>query len=179
MTWVNCAGVVLQVVGLFLAMFLLARLRETVTGHEVAPLRWGRLAWRRLRRLGRWMLCRKPTTHVLQLGGTSSGKSTLSAQATVTRGPMPPELGSAEQVAWLEQFIRDVERRHNELSAEIGRQVAALNAADDTTRRHAEQLMRQAVEDVRTEFRTLVGNDVGWEAFSLVLVAVGVIMAAL
>ena len=67
----------------------------------------------------------------------------------------------------------------NDLSSEVWRQASAPDDAVRATRDYAEKQIREAVEDVRTEVRKLVGQDVGWEIFWLAVVAVGVVLAAL
>jgi len=61
----------------------------------------------------------------------------------------------------------------------VWRQAAAQDDAVRATRDYAEKQIREAVEDVRTEVRKVVGQDVGWEIFGLAVVAVGVVLAAL
>jgi hypothetical protein len=56
-----------------------------------------------------------------------------------------------------------VESKLNNLSSEVWRQASAQDDAIRATRDYAEKQIREAVEDVRTEVRKLVGQDVGWE----------------
>jgi hypothetical protein len=61
----------------------------------------------------------------------------------------------------------------------VWRQASAQEDAVKATRDYAEKQIREAVEDVRSEVRTVVGKDVGWEIVSLAAVAIGVVVAAL
>ena len=56
-----------------------------------------------------------------------------------------------------------MESKLNNLSSEVWRQASAQDDAIRATRDYAEKQIREAVEDVRTEVRKLVGQDVGWE----------------
>jgi tetrahydromethanopterin S-methyltransferase subunit G len=178
MRWFNWLGVALQVVGLLGAMLLLARLRETVTGREVVPLRWVRVGWQRLRALARRLLRRRPPTVTLEPDSLVTEMRMGSPVLTQNHAPMPAGLAVDARVAWLDGYVRELERRHNDLSVEVGRQASAQDDAVRATRDYAESEIRQAVEDVRAEVRQLVGKDVGWEIVSLAVVAVGVVLAA-
>jgi tetrahydromethanopterin S-methyltransferase subunit G len=175
MSWVNWLGVALQVVGLLGAMLLLARLRETVTGHEVWLLHQVRAAWRWLRV---HVLRRKPPTQYVHAQPAQVGVYAGRAHGVTTQGPIPAGLVVTDQVAWLDGYVRDVERKVNDLSSEVSRQASAQDDAVKSARDYAENQIGQAVEDVRSEVRQLVGKDVGWEVVSLALVAVGVVLAA-
>jgi tetrahydromethanopterin S-methyltransferase subunit G len=92
---------------------------------------------------------------------------------------MPDGLALPDQVAWVSDYVREVESKVNNLSSEVWRQASAQDDAVKATRDYAEKQIREAVEDVRSEVRTVVGKDVGWEIVSLAAVAVGVVVAAL
>jgi tetrahydromethanopterin S-methyltransferase subunit G len=181
MCWVNWLGVGLQVLGLAGAMVLLGRLRETVTGQEGALLRWSRAAWRWLRVGKAWLLRRpapRPSVHAHAQTAMAAGFAG-GAHGVTTRGGMPNDLAVTDQVAWVTDYVRDLEHRHNELASEVRRQASAQDDAVKAARDHAETEIRQAVEDVRTEVRQLVGKDVGLEIGFLAVVVVGVVLAAL
>jgi tetrahydromethanopterin S-methyltransferase subunit G len=91
---------------------------------------------------------------------------------------MPGGLALADQIAWVNDYVHDLEHRHEDLSTEVWRQTSAQDDAVKAARDHAENEIRKAVEDVRAEVRQLVGQDVGWEIRFLVVVAVGVVLTA-
>jgi tetrahydromethanopterin S-methyltransferase subunit G len=178
MCWFNWLGVGLQVVGLLGAMYLLARLHETVTGRQVIPLRWVRTAWRRPRTLALRLLGRKPPSIQGRAGLFEEGDF-MRAHGVTTRGPMPDGLAVDAQVAWVVDYVRAVESEHNDLSSKVWHLANAQEDAVKATRDFAEKEIRQAVNTARSEFRQLVGQDIGREIVSLVAVAIGVVMAAL
>jgi hypothetical protein len=168
-------GMGLQVGGLIAAGWLLVRLREHITGRGA----WPRTAWRRmaswLRRL--WArVRRRPVNAIVRAGGAHGSVSVSgTARATKMTGAMPNGLTVAQQISWLDQFVRDLEDRHNDLHAEVGRESAERNRAV----REVRNAMREAVEDVRREFRELIGRDVGWEILALGAIAVGVVFTSI
>jgi tetrahydromethanopterin S-methyltransferase subunit G len=180
MRWFNWLGVALQVVGLLGAMLLLARLRETITGREGALLRWGRASWRRLGGLTLRLLGRTPPRpSAYGHAHTAEGIGFAGAAHGVTTwGPMPDGFSLTEQVAWIDDYVRHVENKVNDLSSEVWRQARAQDDAVKATRDYAENEISKAVADVRFEVRQLVGQDVGWEIGFLAAVAVGVVLAA-
>ncbi len=92
---------------------------------------------------------------------------------------MPEELTTEGQIAWLVEWVRDLEKSLNALSTEVGRHERERNDRVAAARKHADDLMREAVEDARADVRRLVGSRMGWEWLSLVLIAAGVVLAAL
>jgi tetrahydromethanopterin S-methyltransferase subunit G len=91
---------------------------------------------------------------------------------------MPDGFSLTEQVAWIDDYVRHVENKVNDLSSEVWRQARAQDDAVKATRDYAENEISKAVADVRFEVRQLVGQDVGWEIGFLAAVAVGVVLAA-
>jgi hypothetical protein len=176
MSGLNWVGVLMQVVGLVLAMFLLLRLRELVTGRAVV-VPWGRIARRKFSEFARRVLRRPPPSRVIDMGASGLGVMTASGHVTVTRGAMPAELSLEERVQHLDSFVRDLEGRSNALDTEIHNLKATVDAEVGKVRKYAEQRVNEAVDQVRAEFRLLVGQDIAWEVLSLVLVAVGVVLA--
>jgi tetrahydromethanopterin S-methyltransferase subunit G len=92
---------------------------------------------------------------------------------------MPEGLAVDAQIAWIADHVRDLEHKHNDLSTEVWRQANDQEDAVKAARNHAEREISKAVGEARSEFRQLVGQDVGWEIGTLLLVAIGVVMAAL
>jgi tetrahydromethanopterin S-methyltransferase subunit G len=90
---------------------------------------------------------------------------------------MPGGLAVDAQVAWLENYVRSLEARHNALSPEVRRQADAQDDAVRAARSYAEKEISKAVDDVRSEVRQLVGQDVGWEIGWLGVVAIGVVLS--
>jgi tetrahydromethanopterin S-methyltransferase subunit G len=182
MRWFNWLGVAVQVLGLLGAMFLLARLRETVTGREGALLRWGRASWRRLRNLTLRLLGHTPPPPTVRAhAGVAQGFGSLTAEAhgVTNIGPMPGGLALSDQVAYVDERVRQVEHKVNDLWSKVWRQANAQDNAVKAAREYAENEISKAVTDVRSEIRQLVGQDVGWEIGFLAAVAVGLVLAAL
>jgi tetrahydromethanopterin S-methyltransferase subunit G len=179
MCWFNWFGIGLQVVGLLGAMYLLARLHETVTGHQVIALRWIRTAWRHVRVFTLRLLGRRPGPVTVEAEPATIKLSAVPVGVTTTQAPMPDGLAVHAQIAWLENYVRSVEARHNDLSLEVRRQANAQDDAVRAARSHAEREISKAVDEARSEFRRLVGQDIGWEIVYLTTVAIGVVMAAL
>lgn len=157
---------------------MLARLKETVSGRQVMVLRWVRVGWWHLRAFAFRLLRRRPARITIDLE-----PATLNLDAPplgVTRGypPMPDGLTVEAQVAWLDDYVRDLESRHNDLSVEVGRQASIQRDAVQAVRADAQREIRQAVDEARAEIRQLVGQDVGWEMGWLAVVAVGAVLSA-
>jgi tetrahydromethanopterin S-methyltransferase subunit G len=173
--WFNWLGVGMQVVGLIGAIYLLARLKEDVTRRQVLVLHW----LRRLRIIALRLVGRTPAPHEVRAGISLGLGFQGRAHGVATRGPMPDGLGLDGRVAWVEEYVRDLERKHNELSSEVWRQAGAQEASVRDARRHAEEEISKAVADVRSEVRQLIGQDVGWEILALFVIVVGIALAAL
>jgi hypothetical protein len=176
-SWVNGFGIALQVAGVVLGAVLLMRLAETV-GRRAPPLEWFRKARAWLARIGAW-LCRSDRAvivHPLTATGTAEAAGAL--RLAKTRGAMPAGLTVEEQLAWVLEFVRDVEQRHNQLAAEVGDVSSALSDEIDRVRSQARQLMEAAVEQARADFKRDVGKDLWLEVLSLGMIGAGVILAA-
>jgi tetrahydromethanopterin S-methyltransferase subunit G len=92
---------------------------------------------------------------------------------------MPEGLAVDAQIAWVLDYVRAVEHKHNDLSSKVWRQANEQEDAVKAARDHAEKEISKAVDTARAEFRRLVGQDIGWEIVSLAAVAIGVVMTAL
>lgn len=182
----NWLGVGLQLVGVVVAMILLAGLHETVTGREVVLLRGGRAARShlrsgalRLRSAALRLMGRTPapTNIVLGTAELTVSAGTLKAHGVTTRGPMPDGPVGA-RITWLDDYVRQVERKVNDLSSEVWQQASDHERALSATRDIAAKEISEAVETARSWVLELVGRDVGWEIGALGAVAVGTILAA-
>jgi hypothetical protein len=179
MQWFNWLGVGLEVVGLLGAMYLLARLKETVTGRQVMVLRWVRVGWSHVLAFVRRLLRRRPAPITINLEPATLRLEASPLGVTRSYPLMPDGLTVEARVAWLYDFVRDLESRHNDLTVEVVRQASVQRDAVQAVRADAQKEIRQAVDEARVEVRKLVGQDVGWEIWWLAVVVAGVVLSAL
>jgi hypothetical protein len=162
-------GLGLQVVGSGAAMVLLVRLREKVTGRDFAARIWWRRFWSWVRRVLRISKSRTAYT-----GAVFTAGATARALGRVTSGEMPKDSTDSERINWLYDQFRNLEQRHNALFDEVGREATDREKAVGEVR----AAIREAVEDARRDFRTLVGADLGWEIFAVLLILAGTVLTA-
>ncbi len=176
MSTVNWVGLVLQVVGLLLAAWLLGRLHEEVKPTKLRVFRWGRSARASVVTFYRRLFRRPGKTTIVEPFTIRATTSLGAPHVTTGRGPLPA--GSAEeQIKWLDDFVHDIETKHNELSKKVWELTGTLNNEVSATREYAKERIGTAVDEARADFRSVVGKDLGWEVVSLVMIAVGVVLA--
>jgi hypothetical protein len=178
MSTVNCVGVVLQVLGLVLGMWLLGRLHVSVTRRELRVFGWGRSAGSNIARFFHWLFRRPGKKAMVYIEGADTAIGDVGVpHVTTGRGPLPA--GSAEErIKWLDDFVHDVDAKHNELSRQVWELTGTLNQEVSALRQYAEERIDKAVDAARADFRALVGKDLGWEVVSLGMIALGVLLAA-
>jgi tetrahydromethanopterin S-methyltransferase subunit G len=120
---------------------------------------------------------RRPAPITIELQPATIEVRAVPLGVSTAQPQMPGGLAVDAQVAWLENYVRSLEARHNALSPEVRRQADAQDDAVRAARSYAEKEISKAVDDVRSEVRQLVGQDVGWEIGWLGVVAIGVVLS--
>jgi hypothetical protein len=173
-TRLNWFGVALQVGGVLGAAYLLLRLRENITLRPVVPLSWFRAAWRWFRRV----ILRRPVKTTSGYGrGTFGLGGTLTARGHSVQQVMPGDLDTAEQIEWLEAWMRRLEQGQNALSDEVGTLAGTTGRNLEGAKSELRQFVYESVSQVQAEFRALLGGDIAWEVFFLLAIAVGTVLA--